>query len=691
MSVRRINNILLVTTLNGLVALVAFLLYKYGSFSFDMDSIIGWMDENTKKFAFGVFILFLLLMLTAKFELRLIEKLEESYPWIITLSKYAYIFLLSGIMAFITSYYMVYFQLLKEPTATLQWIEGSTRIFFAGALLLFFIYLFVFTLIGNIYVSSVVTAILIFVMGFAHYNKLNLRVEPLYPSDFSQITQMKDVIPMVKEYLSIQKTVLIVLAAAVVLLIARFLPKAKMSIWVRAVLAVATAGMIYAYVFYPTSFMKNFIEKKGNVSVVKWDQLQNYNYNGFVFGFISNLQNDAFEEPDGYSKQKVLATAAKYQKKTAAQTPVKGQAKKPNIVYIMSEAFWDPTELPNVQFSEDPMKNLRKLREEYSSGYNLSPAFGGATANVEFEALTGFSNYFLKIGSVPYQDLVDRKTFIPTMVSDLEGQGYRSLAIHPYNKVFYKRNKDYQTFGFDQFVDMTKMEHQEKSGPYISDESMSKDIFDQLKNEKKPMFIHAVSVQNHFPYVPNRYPENTVKVSGLSPASNEMLEVYSEGIKQADAALQLLVDKLETLDEPTIVVFWGDHLPILGQDLAIYKESKFADTDDKNLYEEKYAETPLLIYSNYGLKKQDLHALSPSYFGPVVYDMAGLKQPAFYNLLDEVKKELPGLRTTVQIDGNQKYVTNNLTKKQKQLLKDYQLLQYDLLVGKQYSKDLLYK
>ncbi|WHY76928.1 LTA synthase family protein [Neobacillus sp. WH10] len=692
MNKQQFNNLITVITFNGLVSLLLCLLYKYITFSFNMDSLIGWIDEYTKQCTKNIFVIFILLMVTVKLQLRLIEKLETSRPWILTLSKYAYILLLSGIMSIITSYYMVYFQLLKEPTATLEWIEGSTRIFFAGAIFLFFIYLFVFFLIGNIYISSIITAIVIFVLGFVHYNKLNLRVEPLYPADFSQITQMRDVIPMVKEYLSLQKAILIVVVVGIMLFFVRYLPKAKISFRVRVILLALTAGMIYAYTFFPTSFMKNFVQKVGNVSIVKWDQLENYKNNGFVFGFISNIQNDAFEEPDGYSKKNVLDTAKKYIKINTSQTSAKGEVKKPNIVYIMSEAFWDPTKLKNVQFSEDPMPNLRKLMDQYSSGYNLSPSFGGATANVEFEALTGFSNYFLKVGSIPYQDIIDRKNFIPTIVSDLEGQGYQSLAIHPYNKIFYKRNRVYDVFGFDQFLDMSTMKHQDMSGPYISDESLSKEVIDELKKEEKPMFVHAVTVQNHFPYTPNRYEQNQIDVSGLSPEYNELLEVYSEGIRQADEALQLLVDQLEQLDEPTIVVFWGDHLPILGQDLAIYKETKYASKKaNKFLYEKKYAETPLLIYSNYSIEKQELNTLSPAFYGPTVYEMAGLKKPPFYNLLDLVKEEIPGLKVSVQIDGNQKFITKDFTNKQKQLLKDYQLLEYDLLVGKQYSKDLLFK
>ena len=74
----------------------------------------------------------------------------------------------------------------------------------------------------------------------------------------------------------------------------------------------------------------------------------------------------------------------------------------------MSESFWDPLKL-NVNFSGDPIMHLRNLQNEHSYGQILSPSFAGATANVEFEALTGFTTSFIKEGVIPYQDFVSTK------------------------------------------------------------------------------------------------------------------------------------------------------------------------------------------------------------------------------------------------------------------------------------------
>ena len=189
--------------------------------------------------------------------------------------------------------------------------------------------------------------------------------------------------------------------------------------------------MLYSYTNFPKTFMNDFVQSS-QVEIVKWNQIENYEVNGFLFGFLSNIHSDIIEKPKTYSKDFVLETAEKY---VSGKASINESENKPNIIYLMSESFWDPTKL-DVEFSADPLANLRPLMEEHVSGAMLSPVFGGATANVEFEALTGMSTSFLKTGAIPYQEAVTKQSFIPTIASDLELKGYRTLAIHPYNRVF---------------------------------------------------------------------------------------------------------------------------------------------------------------------------------------------------------------------------------------------------------------
>lgn len=649
-------------------------------------TFLHYIEEDTKKFIFYFIIIFLGFLISSKFQLKIIERLLDEYPRMMKVLKYITILLICFAASFVVNYYFQYYQNKMDPVSTVTWIEEKDKIFFAGILYLFFIFMFMFALFGNVYISTLITSSILFVLGYIHYTKLSLRVEPLYPSDYKQLNQLKDVIPWVKEYLSMGQFLLLFILLIGFFILIFILPKLKISVWERGGILVIALMMIYSFTYFPDTFMKSFVEKY-DIEIVKWNQLYNYQYNGFLFGFVSNLQNDVFEEPEGYSKQSVLKTAQNYVKSTEATTK-QNNVEKPNIIYVMSEAFWDPTNLP-IEFSEDPIKHVRQLMTEYSSGKVLSPNFGGGTANVEFEALTGLTMTFLSEGAIPYQDLVPQKKFIPTIVSDLENKGYESLAIHPGSKYFYRRNNVFETFGFNKFLAEGTIIQNERNGQgLINDKSITIEILDNIKNQEKALFIHTVTIQNHMPYDQKTYEDTEITVTGLREESLSPLRIYTEGIRRSDQAFQLLVNELEKIDEPTIVVFWGDHLPILGSDYGIYKEAGYYDETLKE-GDIKFYQTPLLIYSNFDTEKENLKTISPIYFAPMVYEMSGLEKPPFYHLLDQLRDEIPAMKGLTKLNPDMELITK-LTKKQKQLLEDYKLIEYDLLMGKQYSKDLLF-
>ena len=102
-----------------------------------------------------------------------------------------------------------------------------------------------------------------------------------------------------------------------------------------------------------------------------------------------------------------------------------------DVIVVMSESLWDPTKMSSVRYSADPMPTIRASQ----SGQVFSPEFGGMTANVEFEALTGFSNAFLPYGSIPYQQYIRRPlpsaTRAPTPCRLREPPGPRARARRP--------------------------------------------------------------------------------------------------------------------------------------------------------------------------------------------------------------------------------------------------------------------
>ncbi|MFZ3233502.1 MAG: hypothetical protein WA194_08510, partial [Patescibacteria group bacterium] len=101
-----------------------------------------------------------------------------------------------------------------------------------------------------------------------------------------------------------------------------------------------------------------------------WRQMENYADNGFVGGFFTNLGNAFVKKPEGYDRAKVEKLAA-----SNFETPDSSGSVRPDVVLILSESFWDPTKLPGVRFSKDPIPNFRKLRSEKGGGDFVSPMF----------------------------------------------------------------------------------------------------------------------------------------------------------------------------------------------------------------------------------------------------------------------------------------------------------------------------
>jgi hypothetical protein len=192
-------------------------------------------------------------------------------------------------------------------------------------------------------------------------------------------------------------------------------------------------------------------------------------------------------------------------------------------------------------------------------------------------------------------------------------------------------------------------------------------------------------MQNHLPITEGMNGPNSIQVSGIQSASGTTeMESYAQSVKETDAAVKYLVDAVQQLDRPTIVVFFGDHLPSL--DNQTYSNHMGALSTEQE--EEFLHQTPLLVAANFSLQNKDLGTLAPSFFGPMVFQLTGQSLPAYYRLLEDVRDQLPGISPNLYVDA-QGTASLNLTESQKNALHDYELVQYDLLYGNGYASSLL--
>ena len=406
------------------------------------------------------------------------------------------------------------------------------------------------------------------------------------------------------------------------------------------------------------------------------DQAYNYRTNGFILATISNLQAKTQKQPEGYSKEAVQKIVQKYKK--IAEEKNKNRKKlsdeKVNVVYVMSESFIDPKLGKHLYDygNKEPIPYTKKIKNSQSSGWAASSEYGGGTANVEFEALTGLSNFFLN--SIPYTSIVPANKDTPSIVKNFNENGYKTIAMHPYNRNMYRREVVYPNLGFQEYKSADNFKNNSKidNSKYISDESAFNEVLAELKNSQKPKFIHLVTMQNHMPYEENAYSEHNFSVNaknGANPENTKTIQAYLEGISRSDKAMKNFLSEIEKLNEKTIVIFWGDHWP------GIYGEMF-----EKELNKNDIRRTPLFVYSNFKKERQDLGTSSLIYNQILALNTFNSKISPFQYLLSDLREKYPAL--------TKQFVK---TDEKSEILKDFEMIEYDILSGNKYSLGDFYK
>ncbi|WP_213179878.1 LTA synthase family protein [Enterococcus lactis] len=596
--------------------------------------------------------------------------------------------ILKGTATIISIFFLVVFSNLF-----LQWCQNDlsvdlalkfafswhTEKFFLACLVLLIILIFLIALAGSVPLGSLTYVVTIGVLGFANYMKMSYRQEPIYPDDLKMITE----IGLLKDMTGTMLFTVILAAAGTVLglfcwCMFRSLKKGRRFQLIRLTTLLVAIGLLG----YISNFNNpdNLLRKAYNKTAlwIPYSQKMNYYNTGFIGGFLYNLKVEPMDEPEGYSKAKIKEITEKYQK-LADEKNKAVEEESPNIVFVMSESFSDPSRLNGVEVSGEPLADYYEVADQTYSGNMLSQNYGGGTANIEFEALTGFSMALFNAQlTTPYTMLVPKMDQLPSIVSALNAQSYQTTAIHPYNTSMYKREDVYQTLGFDQFISERTMTYTDtiENNPYISDESAYKEVMTLLKEEKAPQFIHLVTMQTHMPY--NGKYDRLGYSAEISDGSGTLdLENYLQDISYSSAALKQFTEELKNLSRRTLVVFWGDHLP------GIYSDTIQAKNDKQTLHE-----TQFLMFDSKGkLEKQTTQdaITSPFYFAANLMEQTNQTTNGFYQLLLSLEQELPAFERELYYQNGQWYKEAQFNRSQQEIYDEYQLIQYDIVAGKQYS------
>lgn len=403
----------------------------------------------------------------------------------------------------------------------------------------------------------------------------------------------------------------------------------------------ALAGVIVSFGAY--SLVTDLAVENRVVSTYFGNIAFAYEDYGLPYCFAASLFNTGISQPNDYNEDTIQRISNNGElTESTADTDVM-----PNVLFVQLESFFDTSEYEALQTSMDPLPNLREMFEEYSSGYFKVPSVGAGTANTEFEVLTGMNLRYFGPGEYPYKTVLKNQTAESAATAFAEF-GYGTHAIHNNGGNFYSRAKVFNNIGFDTFTSKEFMNIlQLTENGWAKDDILLTHIADALDSTEQQDFVFTISVQGHGNYPETKLIENPrITVSGMeTEEKNNAWEYYVNQVYEMDQFAGNLVKMMEERGEPTVIVFYGDHLPTMGL------EAK--DLKSRYLYNTNY-----VIWDNLGLEKQDRNI------------------PA-YQIMADVMERL-GLHSGTVFNYHQQ------RRKTKDYLLDLELLQYDILYGKQY-------
>jgi len=363
---------------------------------------------------------------------------------------------------------------------------------------------------------------------------------------------------------------------------------------------------------------------------------------GLPYCFSTSLFNTGISEPNGYTEENIEEI-----NKESKLTENTTSGNQPNIIFVQLESFFDTEEVEFMETSEDPLPNFRRMSEEYSSGYFKVPSIGAGTANTEFEVLTGMNLRYFGPGEYPYKTVLKNQVS-ESLATALGKLGYGTHAVHNNGGNFYSRAKVFHNIGFDSFTSKEFMNIlQLTENGWSKDDILIEHILNAMDSTAGKDFVFGISVQGHGDYPEEKVIENPrITVSGIEDESkSNAWEYYVNQVYEMDQFAGRLVDEMEKRGEPTVIVFYGDHLPTMGL------EAK--DLKGRYLYNTNY-----VIWDNIGLEKQDRNI--PAYqIGADVLDHLDIHSGTVFNYHQQRRKT-------------------------KNYLQDLELLQYDILYGRQY-------
>ena len=480
--------------------------------------------------------------------------------------------------------------------------------------------------------AFLITSAVFVTAAIGNFYKLRFRSDPFM---FSDLTAIHTAFGVSSEYdltpgKRIIFSILFVIAGAAFLY---FFVRARSSGRTRAVIAVIVAASLFPlwrFLYSSSAVYDEYTQNYDHIN--KWLTTESFISRGFVYPFIYSSLSAADKAPDGYDAQEAEEILSQY---SDSDIP---EDKRVNIVAFQLEAFTDFTTL-GITGLEEVYADYHALEAESYTGTLVTNVFGGGTVNTERCFITGYSQ------------LKNYRQNVNSYVWYLRQQGYITDGSHPCFRSFYNRLNVNEYLGFESYYFTEGFYERYGSGPAL-DDALFPEAYNMLTNDLstgKNVFSFHVSYQGHGPYDTEKLIWGDALWNGdVSDYSYYVINNYLGSVKDTIDRLVRFKTQLEELDEPVVLVVFGDHKPWLGDNSASYKELGINLDQSTTEGFMNYYSTRYLIWANSAAKEiigddlvGDGPTISPCYLMNELFSLLGWDGPAYMKFTNSCRDELP--------------------------------------------------
>ena len=571
----------------------------------------------------------------------------------------------------------IYFQSTNWSKRSLFFLDAHLL----GLLIILLFFFLTFAVLGSTFRAAVFFAILSFIVLLVDQLKIVYSGNPVYLSDILFLNTPDTFGDIMKdtfwETLSglLKGLFLLLLALTTICLLARFCNIHLKRSRVRFGILGATLFSLL-FMFLPIKpvnqmMIKGFYEVNADKNNNPVSNISYYLQKGFMGGLYGQYLTSLLHEPDGYRKETAQQILDKY-----AHATQDTRFGKPDIIMVFSESFWDVSKLSEeVEFDKAPTPNLTRLKDKGMYTEMISPVYGGLSCNAEWEMITGGSLTFFPDGFIPYMNLYKSSEYkkAPSVIRELNNNGYQTELISTWSDKLFNSQNVYDYLGFKKVTFSRDLEEPSYKGSYISDDYVADKLIQTMEANKKkdpdtPLFCMALTAQAHMPFHADKYGIYDISItkSPMPKDEENMYLSYVQGVYDADKQLGKLYDYIQSIEEPTMLIFYGDHLPFVRTSTGemVTRNLKYFHTGDEVTDTFRKYNTQCIILDNFGAKYEKKQYLGPDLIMPYVMNHMDISLSPFYKYLYQTADLYPASNCFVSVDANGKIVsTKNLDKK----------------------------